>query len=169
MHPPSSTKPPNLAPLPPSGIKGNQYLSKTLIAFENCKHIYQYRTPQTLRAFSDFFIVVFPPLYGPYFAYIATNEESSQSAGLAYFMVCLLLMIFAAGAGAGAGAVVDAFVMIFVDVVDAVGVGICDCLRFGYWSRPLPRSHAGQTPAVLPNHTSTHTSQTSTCTGTRSR
>lgn len=46
----------------------NQYLNKMFIAFENIKHIYQYRTPQTLRAFSDFFVTILPPLYGPYFA-----------------------------------------------------------------------------------------------------
>ena len=46
----------------------NQYLSKTIIAFEDIKHIYQYRTPRTLRAFSDFFVVVLPIIYGPYFA-----------------------------------------------------------------------------------------------------
>lgn len=44
----------------------NQYLSKMLVAFEQTKHVYQYRTPRTLRAFSDVFITVLPPLYGPY-------------------------------------------------------------------------------------------------------
>ena len=34
----------------------NQYLSKMLISFENLKHIYQYRTPRTLNAFSGIFI-----------------------------------------------------------------------------------------------------------------
>lgn len=51
----------------------NQYLSKMLLAFEQIKHIYQYRTPRSLRAFSDFFIKLLPPLYGPYFAYIAMD------------------------------------------------------------------------------------------------
>lgn len=55
----------------------NQYLSKMVLAFEQVKHIYQYRTPRTLRAFSDFFISVLPPLYGPYFAYIAKDFSSS--------------------------------------------------------------------------------------------
>ncbi len=49
----------------------NQYLSKMMVAFENIKHIYQYRTPRTLRAFSDCFIVVLPILYGPHFAKVA--------------------------------------------------------------------------------------------------
>lgn len=51
----------------------NQYISKMIVSFESVKHIYQYRTPRTLRAFSDFFIVLLPILYGPYFAQQATE------------------------------------------------------------------------------------------------
>jgi hypothetical protein len=42
-----------------------------ITAFENTRNIYEYRTPRTLRAFSDFFILLLPVLYGPYFAYQA--------------------------------------------------------------------------------------------------
>jgi hypothetical protein len=49
----------------------NQYISRMITAFENTRNIYEYRTPRTLRAFSDFFIVLLPVLYGPYFAYEA--------------------------------------------------------------------------------------------------
>jgi len=55
----------------------NQYLSRIMAAFENLKHIYQYRTPRTLRAFSDFFILLLPVLYGPYFAFEAGKQQSS--------------------------------------------------------------------------------------------
>jgi hypothetical protein len=51
----------------------NQYVSKMLIDFESIKHIYQYRTPLSLRSFSDFFIVVLPVLYAPYFAAIGSE------------------------------------------------------------------------------------------------
>lgn len=51
----------------------NQYVSRIIGSFENIKHIYQYRTPRSLRAFSDFFILLLPVLYGPYFAYQATE------------------------------------------------------------------------------------------------
>jgi hypothetical protein len=51
----------------------NQYLSKALISFETIKHIYQYRTPISLRTFSDFFLVVLPLLYGPYFAFLGKD------------------------------------------------------------------------------------------------
>ena len=67
----------------------NQFLSKMLIAFENIKHIYQYRTPRTLRAFSSFFITLLPPLYGPYFALIARDYSN----GLQYAMPILFSVI----------------------------------------------------------------------------
>jgi predicted membrane chloride channel (bestrophin family) len=51
----------------------NQFLSKMVIAFETVKHIYQYRTPRTLRAYSQFFIYILPAIYGPYFALIAQD------------------------------------------------------------------------------------------------
>lgn len=67
----------------------NQYLSKMIVAFENAKHIYQYRTPRTLRSFSDVFITLLPPLYGPYFVHIA--QEYSQ--GLGYVMPVLFAVV----------------------------------------------------------------------------
>lgn len=51
----------------------HQAVARMLVAFENLKHIYEYRTPLTLRAFSDFFILLLPVLYGPYFAYQANQ------------------------------------------------------------------------------------------------
>jgi len=67
----------------------NQYLSKMILAFEQIKHIYQYRTPRTLRAFSDFFITVLPVLYGPYFAHISKDF----SGGLTYVMPVLFALV----------------------------------------------------------------------------
>ena len=70
----------------------NQYLSKMIVAFEQTKHVYQYRTPRTLRAFSDVFITVLPPLYGPYFAAISTDF----SPALTYLMPVLFALVLAA-------------------------------------------------------------------------
>ena len=67
----------------------NQFLSKMLIAFEDIKHIYQYRTPRTLSAFSDFFVTILPVVYGPYFAAVAKD----YSIGLAYVMPVLFTTI----------------------------------------------------------------------------
>jgi len=70
----------------------NQYLSKMLVAFEQTKHVCQYRTPRTLRAFSDVFITVLPPLYGPYFAFIALEFSPS----LTYLMPILFALVLSA-------------------------------------------------------------------------
>lgn len=68
----------------------NQYLSKMLGSFEKIKHVFQYRTPRTLRAFSDIFITLLPPLYGPYFAAVAADYTAPA---LAYVLPVLLAFI----------------------------------------------------------------------------
>ncbi|MFK7851501.1 MAG: hypothetical protein AB8D78_11030 [Akkermansiaceae bacterium] len=75
----------------PSGeaSRCNQFLSKMVIAFEDIKHIYQYRTPRTLRAFSDFFVKVLPIVYGPY--YVAVSEN--YTAGLIFVLPVLFSVI----------------------------------------------------------------------------
>lgn len=67
----------------------NQYLQKMIISFESIKHIYQYRTPRTLRSFSNLFIKILPIIYGPYFA--LKSEE--MGSGLEYVIPVLLTMI----------------------------------------------------------------------------
>lgn len=78
----------------PSGeaSRSNQFLSKMMISFERIKHIYQYRTPRTLRTYSDIFIVILPVLYGPYFAY----KAGEYSIGLEYAMPILYSVILVA-------------------------------------------------------------------------
>ncbi len=68
----------------------NQYLSKMLESFEKIKHVFQYRTPRTLRAFSDIFITLLPVLYGPYFAAIAGDYTVPA---LAYVVPALFAFI----------------------------------------------------------------------------
>lgn len=67
----------------------NQYLSKMFTAFEDAKHIYQYRTPRTLRAFSSVFITVLPILYGPYFA----HQAAEYSPYVTYVMPVLFSLV----------------------------------------------------------------------------
>ena len=67
----------------------NQFLSKMVTSFEDIKHIYQYRTPRNLSAFSDFFVKVLPILYGPYFVAIAKD----YSTGLVFIMPVLFTII----------------------------------------------------------------------------
>lgn len=58
--------------MPDGGIsRTNQYASKMLESFEGMKHIYEYHTPLTLRAYSKIFTYVLPIFYGPYFAKFA--------------------------------------------------------------------------------------------------
>ena len=67
----------------------NQYLSKMFLAFEDAKHIFQYRTPRTLRAFSSVFITLLPIIYGPYFA----HEASEYSQYVTYVMPVLFSLV----------------------------------------------------------------------------
>jgi hypothetical protein len=67
----------------------NQYLSKIIIAYDNMRVIYQYRTPITLRAYSKVFIYLFPIVYGPYFA----NTFKTYEAHLEYVMPILYSFI----------------------------------------------------------------------------
>lgn len=69
--------------------RANQYLSKMVVSFEHAKHVYQYRTPRSLRAFSDFFIIALPIIYGPYFA----HEAATYHPSLAYIMPLLFAII----------------------------------------------------------------------------
>jgi len=79
----------------PSGeaSRSNQFLSKMMISFERIKHIYQYRTPRTLRTYSDIFIVILPIVYGPHFAENASNfSYSLQYAVPILFSVILVAL-----------------------------------------------------------------------------
>lgn len=68
----------------------SNFIARMMTAFENIKHIHKYRTPRTLRAFSDFFILLLPVLYGPYFAYL--TEDLSRE--LFFVMPILFALIF---------------------------------------------------------------------------
>lgn len=69
--------------------RSNQYLSKMMTAFEGMKHIYQYRTPRTLRIYSKLFIYLLPIIYAPYFAYISLEYAK----GLEYVMPILFSLV----------------------------------------------------------------------------
>jgi predicted membrane chloride channel (bestrophin family) len=71
----------------------NQYLSKMMVAFESVKHIYQYRTPVTLRAYSDIFIVLLPIAYGPYFATVAVDQNPFVSYVLPVLFTLILVSL----------------------------------------------------------------------------
>jgi hypothetical protein len=70
----------------------NQYIARIITAFENTRNIYEYRTPRTLRAFSDFFILLLPVLYGPYFAYQAEQFRAQD-----FFVMPILFALILVG------------------------------------------------------------------------
>lgn len=72
--------------------RANQYLSKMMASFEVLQSIYQYRTPISLRIFSNFFIVLLPLIFGPYFAHLNYGYDSV----LAYMPPALFTMVVAA-------------------------------------------------------------------------
>jgi len=63
------------------------YMSKMMVSFENTKHIFQYRTPRSLRAYSDFFILALPIMYGPYFV--------ASSVGYSMYLEYIMPLLFA--------------------------------------------------------------------------
>ena len=69
-------------------IHGYQYNFVT--AFETLKHIYQYRTPRTLRLYSKLFIYVTLIALGPHFATVVDG----QTVWLGYSLPILFAMIF---------------------------------------------------------------------------
>ncbi len=70
----------------------NQYVSRIATAVENIRHIYEYRTPRTLRAFSNFFIPLLTVLYGPYFALQAEQFDAKL-----FFVMPILFALILVG------------------------------------------------------------------------
>ncbi len=68
----------------------NSHLTKMIMSFESFKHIFQYRTPRTLRTYSKIFIYLIPIVYAPYFAYIADGKSLVFS----FVMPVLFALIF---------------------------------------------------------------------------
>lgn len=69
----------------------NNFFNSMMGSFEGLKHIYQYRTPRTLKTFSNVFVVIIPPLYGPHFANLALDH--SLVYGLQYAMPILFAVL----------------------------------------------------------------------------
>jgi hypothetical protein len=51
------------------------YLRELVAQFETMRNFDHYRTPITLRAFSRFFLTVFPVLFTPYFAFVGYPDD----------------------------------------------------------------------------------------------
>lgn len=53
--------------------RANQYLRYLIADFENMRIVREYRTPQSLRAYSTIFLNAFPILFGPTFAQLSAD------------------------------------------------------------------------------------------------
>lgn len=79
--------------IPPTELSRiSNFLNDMLLAFESIKHIYQYRTPRTLKIFGDFFVTLVPLIYGPYFAYMGLG----YSPGLQFIMPVMFSIVLTA-------------------------------------------------------------------------
>jgi predicted membrane chloride channel (bestrophin family) len=68
--------------------RANQYLRNGMADFERMHNISQYRTPVSLRAYSQVFLNIFPLLFAPYFAYLST-----ENAAVTGFLIAVLYSV----------------------------------------------------------------------------
>jgi len=73
--------------------RANQYLGKIVVAYERMRNISNYRTPQTLRAYSHVFLNVFPIAFGPYFAFVSSEAKSFMWVGYVVAVLYSLVLV----------------------------------------------------------------------------
>lgn len=73
--------------------RANQYLRAMMIDFERMRNIFIYRTPTSLRAYSQVFINTFPVLFAPYFAYLSRESFFSLGFIVAAFYSLVLVSL----------------------------------------------------------------------------
>ncbi len=71
----------------------NQYLRQIIIDFEKMRNILLYRTPNTLRAYSQIFLNIFPILYAPYFANLCRESYAVVGYGVAVIYSVVLVSL----------------------------------------------------------------------------
>jgi len=71
----------------------NQYLKSIVIDFEKMRNIYTYRTPISLRAYSQVFLNIFPIIFGPYFAHLALEAFPAVGYGVALLYSVVLVSL----------------------------------------------------------------------------
>jgi predicted membrane chloride channel (bestrophin family) len=69
----------------------NQYLKQMMIEFERMRNIHLYRTPTTLRAYSQVFLNIFPIIFAPYFATL--SDEYSIASGYVVAVLYSLILV----------------------------------------------------------------------------
>jgi len=71
----------------------NQYLRSMIIEFERMRNILNYRTPTSLRAYSQVFLNIFPILFGPYFAKLCNDSYPVIGYGVAILYSVVLVSL----------------------------------------------------------------------------
>ena len=69
----------------------NQYLKQTIVSTKQMHNISVYRTPRALRSFTRIFLTVFPVVFGPYFAFLASDSYSAIAYGIAVLYTIVLV------------------------------------------------------------------------------
>lgn len=73
--------------------RANQYLRAIIIEFERMRNIFLYRTPISLRAYSQVFLNIFPILFAPYFANICHESYKVVGYGIAILYSIILVSL----------------------------------------------------------------------------
>ena len=71
--------------------RANNFLWSMMSAFETMRMIADYRTPGSLRAFSSIYLNLFPILYAPFYADLATRGGDVFGYGVAIAYACVLV------------------------------------------------------------------------------
>ena len=71
----------------------NQYLRSIMIDFEKMRNILLYRTPISLRAYSQVFLNIFPILFAPYFAKLCHESYAVVGYGVAVIYSVVLVSL----------------------------------------------------------------------------
>jgi hypothetical protein len=73
-----------------AGLPGNeasrirQYFTAVVVSYEHLRSLKSYRTPQGIRTFARVFIMLTPIVMGPYYAYLAGTDDTTEGVGLPF-------------------------------------------------------------------------------------
>ncbi len=73
--------------------RANQYLRSIIFDFERMRNILTYRTPTSLRAYSQVFLNAFPVLFAPYFADLSAKHFTALGLLVAVFYSLVLVSL----------------------------------------------------------------------------
>lgn len=78
---------------PPELSRIHDYVKTIITEFENLRNIAIYRTPLSLRAYTQVFLNAFPIIFGPYFAFLSSNYFVASGFLIAVFYSVVLVSL----------------------------------------------------------------------------